>query len=478
MRTLFLLLVLALGSCTSVPKAPQLPQEEGYLTPQTTRRLIEHWTGNDYPKQVSGHPIHFENKHSHLPAITGLTPARKFSKDDRTKNRLGTVVMAHDESRPKFKAITDRAWQITSQPATILAHNEANGSLTLSVHDFREDPKLAGLPLAQNHRLPFDYIEEEENRLLSNFLALIDPSGWSDRRGFYLATQYDPKKIPLIFIHGLLSSPLDFEKLSASVARDPELWDRYQLWYYFYPTGDPWILSAAHFRKDFRELAHALDPENDDRNLRRETTIIAHSMGGLISKMSVSEKPEILYQKYFNRPLEEINLPSTQKQHLRQQLLFEPLTEISKIIFLATPHKGSKLAEGPLYWLAKSLIRAPARIVGTTLSTAQMLIFTEPGLLTQNGTALLNGNALSLTQLQSGDVALEALDQMPVRKGVELHNIIATVTGTERGLGDWVVPYGSARLDQAESQFIVRSGHWLIRDPETAERVIELLHEE
>ena len=64
---------------------------------------------------------------------------------------------------------------------------------------------------------------------------------------------------------------------------------------------------------------------------------------------------------------------------------------------------------------------------------------------------------------------------MPIRKDVELHNIVATVTGGEKGLGDWVVPYTSANLDQAKSQTIVRSGHWLLKDPETAEVVVDLL---
>lgn len=477
MRSLLLLLSLFLGACSSVPKAPTIPNKTGYLTNKTTRQLIAHWAGNNYPTTVAGRPIRLLDKHAGISNFSTLTPAKEFSKDDKDKGHLGSLAMLHQEDCLPFHQITDRAWQVTSQPATLVARSESDGSLSLTALDFREQTHLGGLPLASNHRLSFDYIEKQEDNLLARFFTLVDPAGWSDRRGFYLATEYDPKKIPLIFVHGLLSTPLDFEAMASTIASKPDLWDRYQLWYYFYPTGDPWVITAAHFREDFRALTQTLDPELDDRPLRKETTIIAHSMGGLISKLSVSEQPEILYRQYFNRPLDDIRLVPFQKKRIRQQLLFEPLTAPAKIILLATPHKGSGLAEGPLYWLAKTLVRAPARIVGTTLSTAQHLVFAEPGLLTQHGSALIAGNELSITGLRADSVALKALTEMPVRKGVELHNVVATVTGTEQGLGDWVVPYGSANLDQAQSQTIVRSGHWLIRDPETTAVVIKLLRD-
>ena len=477
MRAALLLFAVFLAACSSVPRAPKIPDKTGYLTNKVTRQLVEHWAGNDYPSSVSGRPIHFIDKHPGVPKVAGLSPADDFSKDDKSKSHLGTVAMLHREEDPKLRKITKQAWQLTSQPATIVARSENDGSLTLTAFDFRSQPELKGVPLANNDHLAFDYIEKKENNVAARLLTLIDPAGWTDRRGFYLATEYDPKKIPLIFVHGLLSTPLDFEELASSIAGQPDLWDRYQLWYYFYPTGDPWVITASHFREDFRTLASALDPDENDTPLRKETTIIAHSMGGLIAKLSVSEQPEILYQQYFNRPLDDIRLAPYQKKRLREQLLFKPLTEPSKIIFLATPHKGSGLAKGPLYWVAKTLVRAPARIIGTTFSTAQLLVFAEPGLLTQNGSALIAGNELSITGLRADSAALKALGEMPVRKGVELHNIVATLTGTERGIGDWVVPYGSAALKDADSQTIVRSGHWLIRDPDTAEAVIKLLRQ-
>ncbi len=477
MRAVLFLLTALLSACTSVPPAPDLPRETGFLTQGITRQLVEHWSGNGFPKEVKGRPIFLFDRHEELEAIVGLTPAGKFSKDTKNSNHLGTLAMVHAKREDRLEQLTPRAWQFTSQPATIVARSEADGSLRLSAHDFREHDQLAGLPLVKNFRLPFDYVKKREDNLIVSLLALIDPVGWSERRGFYLATKYDPEKIPLIFIHGLLSNPIDFTNLASAIASEPDLWDKYQFWYYFYPTGDPWVATAAHFREDFRTLVKTLDPNKDDHPLRHETTIIAHSMGGLISRLSLSENPELLYQQYFNRPLDEIRLLPYQKKRLRQQLLFQPLQEPSKVIFLATPHKGARLAGGPLLWLSRALVKAPARIIGTTLNTAQNLVLAEPGLLTQQGSALVSGNEVSVSGLNPKSPALAALNQMPIREGVELHNIVATVTGGQRGLGDWVVPFTSASLEQADSQTIVRSGHWLIKDKETAEVVVELLRQ-
>lgn len=477
LTTALLLGLFFLSSCSRIPEAPQLANQEGYLTAKTTRQLLEHWAGNGYPTTVSGRAITFKDRHPALPNIAGFTPADSISKDSRDRNALGSVVMAHTQTPPEPLPITPRAWQITSQPATIVARAQADGSIQLTARDFRDEPEFAGRALATNYRLPFDYIQKEEDNPIAKFLALIDPTTWSERRGFYLAAPYDSDKIPLIFIHGLLSTPMDFEGMASAIAAEPDLWDRYQFWFYFYPTGNPWVTTAAQFREEFRELVKTLDPEGDDRPLREDTTIIAHSMGGLISRLSLSEQPETLYRQYFNRPLNDLRLPPYQKKRLREQLLFEPLEEPSRIIFLATPHKGSRLAGGPLLWLARTLVKAPARIIDTTLNTAQLVVFAEPGLLTQNGYDLIAGNEVSVNGLHPGHPALVALETMPIRKGVQLDNIVASVTGTERGLGDWVVPLKSARLKSADTETIVRSGHWLIADPETHREVIRLLRQ-
>jgi hypothetical protein len=82
---------------------------------------------------------------------------------------------------------------------------------------------------------------------------------------------------------------------------------------------------------------------------------------------------------------------------------------------------------------------------------------------------------VSVSELQPDSAPLQALEKMPLRSGIETHNIIATLTGTENGLGDWVVPYTSASYDAADSETIVRGSHGLIKDQDAIDIVIRLL---
>lgn len=466
-----------LASCARIPKAPALPDGIGYLPADTTRQLVAHWVGSGYPRKVSGRQVRIVDRHGLVQPLAGLTPADEISRGDRDSSHLGTVAMLDPPLGLKLLPLTKTAWLINRQPAAVVAKVTASNALELSLHDFRDSPSLAGQTLAQNHQLPFDAVEEDRNRRLARIVTFTNPMKWRESRGFYLSTPYDREKIPLIFIHGLLSTPMDFKRMAAAIGGESDLWDRYQLWFYFYPSGDPWVASAASFRSDFRSLVRRLDPDSNDQPLRKETTLIAHSMGGLMSRLSLSEDSSLLYQQYFNRPLAELRLLASQKKSIRRQLLFEPLAEPSRIIFLATPHQGAQLAKGPLLWLARALVKAPARILGSALAALQVLSFAEPEMLTPHGSALLAGNQISVSGLAPGSPSLLALNEMPIRKGVRMDNIVATVTGTQRGLGDWVVPYQSASLPQSDSEHIVRSGHWLIRDPETIALVIKLLRQ-
>src|SRR5205807_1028895 len=84
------------------------------------------------------------------------------------------------------------------------------------------------------------------------------------RTGIYLTEPYQPGKIPVLFVHGLLSDPLTWATMFNDLRADPELRARYQFWFYFYPTGIPYLETAAELRRELAELRAALDPEHRD----------------------------------------------------------------------------------------------------------------------------------------------------------------------------------------------------------------------
>ena len=89
--------------------------------------------------------------------------------------------------------------------------------------------------------------------------------------GIYFTEPYDPDKIPVLFVHGALGTPLGWEAIVEQL--DPS---RYQPWYFYYPSG---------FRLDaISEGLNNYVKELHDKHRFEKMHVIAHSMGGLVSR--------------------------------------------------------------------------------------------------------------------------------------------------------------------------------------------------
>ncbi|MFA9438323.1 esterase/lipase family protein [Uliginosibacterium sp. sgz301328] len=91
------------------------------------------------------------------------------------------------------------------------------------------------------------------------------------RMGIYFLQDYDPKKIPVLFVHGLSGTPTDFRNLIGNLDTK-----RFQPWVVFYPSGIPLGLLS----RRLAELMHEV-------HLRYgfpEAMVVSHSMGTLVSR--------------------------------------------------------------------------------------------------------------------------------------------------------------------------------------------------
>jgi pimeloyl-ACP methyl ester carboxylesterase len=91
------------------------------------------------------------------------------------------------------------------------------------------------------------------------------------RCGVYFLQAYDADKIPVLFVHGISGTPLDFEAIIADLDTD-----RYQPWVFYYPSGATLSNTSALLLQLMYRLK--LEYPFDDMH------VVAHSMGGLVAR--------------------------------------------------------------------------------------------------------------------------------------------------------------------------------------------------
>src|SRR6201987_4120426 len=125
----------------------------------------------------------------------------------------------------------------------------------------------------------------------------------------------------------------------------------YQFWFYSYPTGYPFPYSAAILR-------HELDAVEKRFPKMKPMVVIGHSMGGCISRLLLTDSGDKLWMNIFGRPPDEVPLSTQVRKYCREELFFGHRPEIGRVIFIASPLRGSNLARGLLGSLAAMVIRA------------------------------------------------------------------------------------------------------------------------
>ena len=292
------------------------------------------------------------------------------------------------------------------------------------------------------------------NLNLLGALGVLFPSEYDGRTGIYLLDPYEPGKIPVVFVHGLMSSPEAWDNAMNDLRGDPELRKRYQFWMFFYSTGNPILASGARFRKSLSDLRAQLDPEGKDPAFDR-MVLIGHSMGGLLSRLAIARSGQTLWNNASTVPPEQVQMDPQLKDLMMQALIFEPVPTVSRVVFVSTPHRGSPLGDELVGRLASKMIRVPNDILQIRKVMAQY-----NGQVKNSDSFRSTRYATSVAQLGVGNPVLLSINQLPLCEAVPYHSIIG-YNGKEPlpAGGDGVVPYTSAHIDGALSELIVSSDH-------------------
>lgn len=300
------------------------------------------------------------------------------------------------------------------------------------------------IPLEADLTSPMAYMlsgaEESDS-----FFRRLDGDAISQSRGLYMLHPYDEDKIPIVFVHGLASSPMTWFPMINELLGDKEIRENYQFWVYWYPTSNPVVVSAAQMRDDLNRAGSEFQFSS--------MVLAGHSMGGLLSRLMIQTSTATDWIEASGidpRRLEELD-PET--KHVVERITsYEPLPYVKRVIFLATPHRGSLLADGLAGYLGRQILSVPTGVAGFVKRSLYALAGEDSdavGITAPTGIDSLSPGGLFVKVTMKQKFA-----------DVPYHSIIGSRRSTDLDwVTDSVVPYASSHLPGAASELVVESDH-------------------
>jgi pimeloyl-ACP methyl ester carboxylesterase len=282
---------------------------------------------------------------------------------------------------------------------------------------------------------------------------------------------YRRGRIPVVLVHGTASSPARWADMINELTNDPVLRDRIQFWLFTYPTSNPILQSAAELREALLDIVKRLDPEGRDPALHK-MVVIGHSQGGMLTRLMATDSGNRFWDNVTHVPFSELKGPPESLALLKNAMFFERVPYVTRVVFIATPHRGSFRVSSLVLNLVRRVVTFPASLA----KNFSALMADNPALVEAN--AGLRDMPTAVDNMRPGQRFVRTLSASPIAPGVIAHSIIAVLgEGPLRGKTDGVVAYESAHLDGVESEKIVHSPHSCQAEPDTILEVRRILRE-
>lgn len=401
-----------------------------------------------------------------------LTPAELKSKSfvsrQPPKGYGGVLVGVY---RPPNSRAMLLPWIGVSAPVTAVlnfstpAQSDQPVQATLTLYDSAKQStaRIAGKerPLAADLNAPFGYFRPPA---FLGILGMLRPQKYLEKEGFFLVQPYDPKKIPIVFVHGLMAVPYMWLPVMAALEADPELRGKFQFWVFAYPTGVPIGYSALKFREALRTV-YDVYPGT------RDMVIINHSLGGVLTHLQIIDTGDALMKGIFKNNAPRIMAELPADSLVKQALIFQANPRIKRVVFICAPHRGAPLASNQIGTFGARLIQLPGQIV-TGIGSATLRAATSAAGV--KGAYLPN----SIHGLEPDSPLLLSMNTVPIE--TPFHSIIGNGGRWNVPLkesSDGVVPYRSAHLDAALSEKVVPAIHTTaFQNPEAITEMKRILH--
>jgi pimeloyl-ACP methyl ester carboxylesterase len=303
--------------------------------------------------------------------------------------------------------------------------------------------------------------------------GLLRPEHALERANLLLIRPYEPNKIPVVMVHGLISTPLAWIPMLNELLRDPKIQERYQFLLYMYPTGVPIPIASSSLRDSLIQAKQLYNPDGRDPSFD-QMVLLGHSMGGVLARTTAVSSSDQLWRLYSDRRFEDVLGPREVLDELRKYFFFEPLPFVRRVVFLATPHRGSEYSRGVVGRMSSNLISDPDHIH----KLLYRLVKDNPDTFDSRRFRRFPTSIETLDPDSPVLSALLAMQPPAAASSAKFHSIIGSLrpSGIDKTT-DGVVPYRSAHIDGVVSEQVIRSDHGVQKDPEAIREVRRILRE-
>jgi pimeloyl-ACP methyl ester carboxylesterase len=188
---------------------------------------------------------------------------------------------AFDADPPLYMEITERSTELDYEAiAGVSLELSSNTELAFEI-DLSLQANLQSLDQSEQHYLTVTdwdnpaFAEDNVKKGLWQPLSFHEHTGF----GLYLLEPLDTTKQPIIFVHGINGSPLNFKALIDALPESLAL--DYQVMLFQYPSGFALEHSAYMLRQSVKNLL--------DEFSYGKAHVIAHSMGGLVARQMITQ---------------------------------------------------------------------------------------------------------------------------------------------------------------------------------------------
>ncbi len=465
-------------------------QRFGKLDPR--EGLVVQWHGREQSIPISHHGFVWDQNDFHV-----LTPVGNYTikalRNIYRQPGIGVPLVVTKRDSPPGSFLPDRSifaatLRLNTEASLVAADGElaAGGDLAtggelsaqrcgvqLELYDPLRIKQVYvdGQPqqLASDISAPMAYrLRDEQQTIFDNF---TNPASAEGRNRLFITEPYQAGKIPIVFVHGLLSDPFTWVEMANELRAQPGFVDQFQIWGFEYPTGRSFLSSAARLREQLDLARQTMDPFQRDHQLTN-MIIVGHSMGGLIAKLQITSSGDQLWRAVANRPFDQLIISGQIRDEVSAAFFFEPSPYVSRVVFMATPHRGSTSAARLIGRIGAALVTMPEELRAGHAE----LIRNNPGVFSDE---VRDRIPTSLDLLEPQSRLLSVIGDLTVHDRVTMHSVIGNhFRSFKQGRTDGVVSVESAREYRALTERYVDTIHTKVnKDPESIQELLFILRQ-